>query len=346
LRLDDQEIFSDEDETDGRRAFAHDELAACVRCGRVSPPTRLTCLYCGATMPAPREGTDLRRPALRPLEEGERGFNIVLLPHELAHAQVRDDALVESAALLRLEPEQLTVLIEARAPLPLARTGVQAEVALLERKLSELGLMIAVAADDDLAVESDPPRRVRRIELDETHVESWSGASAESRRESLDELRLIVAGRIHRKRIEVDERVRRGAAKQIVDTRELVEDEAVIDLYFTDACACWRIAAEGFDYSCLGARMSPLATENFARLIALLRERAPWAAFDESYRRVRHLLRYAWSPTERAESGGLRHTSPGKFLAGAVTSVTNETQFTRYSRLLSLLDARRSTGHR
>lgn len=343
MRLDEQEIFSGDDQPDAptQLAFSRDELTECARCGRTSPPTRINCLYCGATLPAPRVASDLRRPALKVLEEGGRGFNVVVVPAEVGRVELRDDALCEAAALLRLEPEQLRELIDARAPLPLARTGVWSEVALIERRLAGFGLSVETVADDDLAIESEPPRRVRRIAFDETQVEGSGSAGNETWREAWSELRLVVVGRIHRKRIEVEERVKRGAAKRVADARELVEDEAVVDLHFANARATWRVAAEGFDYACLGARMTPLAAENFARFIETLRERAPRAAFDDSYRRVRHLLRFAWPPSERTESGGLRHTSPGKFLTGTVTSVTNESQFTRYSRLLNLLDARR-----
>jgi hypothetical protein len=220
-------------------------------------------------------------------------------------------------------------------PLPLARTGERAEVALLERRLSELGLHVEIVSDDDLAVETDPPRRVRRMEFGADDIEGAAGAGFESWREAWGHLSVIVTGRVYRKVIEIDERVRRGSAGEVVDARELMQDEAILDLYFAGERASWRIMSEGFDYSCLGARKSLLAAENFARLVETLRERAPRAAFDDSYKRVRHLLQFAWSPTEHTESSGLRHTAPGKFLSGAVTNVSNEAQFTRYSRLIS-----------
>jgi hypothetical protein len=153
---------------------------------------------------------------------------------------------------------------------------------------------------------------------------------------------VIVTGRIYRKVIEIDERVKRGAGGEVVDARELMQDEAILDLYFAGERAGWRILSEGFDYSCLGAHKSLLAAENFTRLVETLRGRAVRAAFDDSYKRVRHLLQFAWSPTEHTESSRLRHTAPGKFLSGAVTSISNEAQFTRYSRLISRYVRRRN----
>jgi hypothetical protein len=354
LRFDEEEIFvgdgGDADDAGGRRTFLREELTTCESCGRPSPPTRMSCLYCGKPLPAPRAGEDLRRPALKPLEEGQRGFNVVLVPHEVEEemrdgedsnargdedSNARGDALTEAASLVRLKPEQLNEMLAARAPLPLARTGERAEVALLERRLAELGLHIEIVSDDDLAVETEPPRRVRRIEFGEDEIAGWGGAGVESWRAAWDDLLLIVTGRIYRKRIEVEERVKRGAAGEVTDARELTEDEAVVDLYFSRERAGWRILSEGFDYSCLGAGKSLLAAENFAQLVGRLRERAPRVAFDDSYKRVRHLLQFAWPPTRHTESGGLRHTAPGTFRTGSITSVTNETQLTRYSRLLS-----------
>lgn len=380
MHFDEQEIFGDADDAADRRAFRADELAECERCGRRSPPTRMNCLYCGTPLPAPLDGADLRRPALKRLEEGERGFNVVLVPrtgaraltregeedsHEIAEGGARgvEDgsaregdtreggktfacALRDAATLLRLEPELLEEMIAARVPLPLARTGERDEVELLESRLAALGLTVEIVSDDELAADANPPRRTRRVEFGATGVEGWGAAGAEPRRAAWGDLFLVVAGRIYRKRIEIEERARRAGAHEVVDARELVEDESVVDLYFEGDVEGWRIAAEGFDYSCLGARKGLLAAENFARLVAELRERAPHAAFDESYTRIRRLLRFAWPPAERDESGGLRHAAPGRFTTGAVTSVTNEPQFTRYGRLLRRFRARTRTTTR
>jgi hypothetical protein len=342
LGLEEEELFGGDatGETD-RRAFKRDELIACERCGRASPPTRMKCLYCGATLPADEGGEDRRRPALKPLEAWERGFNVVLAPVGGADSQPRGDVLAEAASLVRLKPEQLSEMLAATMAIPLARTGERAEIELLERRLTSLGLNVGIVADEELAVESDPPRRVRKIEFDEDGITGLSVASGEMRRAAWDEIVLIVVGRIFKKRIEVEERVKRGAGGEVVESRELVDDEAVVDLHFTDTHAGWRVIASGFDYSCLGARKSLLAAENFARLVEEFRARATRAAFDDSYKRVRHLLQFAWSPTEQTEAGGVRRAGPGRVSSEAVTRVSNEAQFTRYSRLLRHFALRR-----
>lgn len=346
MGFDDAEIFAGDDNDDAqgaleRRAFRREEMVACEHCGRVSPPTRMKCLYCGAALPVSVEGRDLRRPALKPLEEWERGFNIVLAPHAQDDVRPSDDAMLEAATLVRLKPEQLREMLAAGVPLPLARTGEREEVSLVAHKLGALGLRVESIADEDLAIESESPRRVRKVEFDDEAITGWGVAGGEAQRAAWSDLVLVVVGRIFKRRIEVEERVKRSFAGEVVESREMSEDEAVVDLYFAGARMNWRILAEGFDYSCLGARKGLLASENFARLVELVRERAPRATFDDSYKRVRHLLQFAWSPTERTESGGVRRARPGKFSTEAVTSVTNEAQFTRYGRLLRHFLARR-----
>ncbi|MFN2598648.1 MAG: hypothetical protein ABR563_15860, partial [Pyrinomonadaceae bacterium] len=302
------------------RAFRRDELVACERCGRKSPPTRIKCLYCGAQLPVAERGEDMRRPALKPLEEWERGFNVVLAPRGGdAAAPPPLASVAEAASLVRLKPEQFGAMIASGVPLPLARTGEHEEVALIVQRLGALGLAVEVVSDEELAIEERPPRRVRRFEFDEETINAWASADGEARRARWDEIALVAAGRIFKKRIEVEEQRSRRGAGEVVESRELSEDEGVLDIFFEDdSAASWRLQASGFDYSCLGAGKSLLASENFARLAGLVRERAARAVFDDSYSRVRHLLRFAWSPTERREAGGLRRARPGRFSTEAV----------------------------
>jgi hypothetical protein len=333
LRFEEEELFGGDAATgaNDRRAFKRDELIECEHCKRASPPTRMKCLYCGAALPAGDE--DRRRPALKPLEEWERGFNVLLVPRGVEDSYPRGDALAEAASLARLKPELLSEMLAARVALPLARTGDRVETELLERRLAGLGLNVESVADEELAVESEPPRRVRKIEFGEDAVTGLSVVSGESHRAAWGEVVVIVVGRIFKKRIEVEERMKRRGTSEVVESRELVEDEGVVDLHFTTERAGWRVAASGFDYSCLGARKSLLAAENFARLCEEFRARAQCATFDDSYRGVRHLLQFAWPPTEQKEAGGVRRAGPGRVSAESVTSVSNEAQFTRYSRL-------------
>ena len=345
MRFDEEELFGDDAAAAApdRRAFGREELIACERCGRASPPTRIKCLYCGAALPAAEGGGDRRRPALKPLEEWERGYNIVLARRAGEGSPPRGDALAEAASLARLRPEHLGEMLAAATALPLARTGEGVEAELLERRLTGLGLGVEIVADEELAVESHPPRRVRRIEFEEECVAGLSGGGGGAERAAWGDVILIVVGRIFKKRIEVEERQKRGAGTEVVESRELAEDEGVLDLHFRGSPAGWRVMAEGFDYSCLGARKGLLAAENFERLAGELRGRATAARFDDSYRGVRRWLQFAWPPEEHTEAGALRRAGLGRFNQEVVTSVSNETQFTRYSRLLAHFNARGRT---
>ncbi|PYS93184.1 MAG: hypothetical protein DMF64_05745 [Acidobacteria bacterium] len=312
------------------RAFAPAQLVACPACLRANAPTRMQCLYCGAALPVAADGADLRRPILRPLEAWEQGYNVVLLARAEDAPNVPRDALVEAAQLARLEPEQLQRMIAARVPLPLARTAAHEEAELLERRLASLGLQVEIVADETLAFDV-PPQRVRRLEWDEEALTGWASADDAGERVLWSDVVLLVAGRISRRQIEVEERQGR-TEREVVETREFYEDEGVLDLYMTDAAHNWRIMAGSFDYSCLEEQKSLLAAENFTRLVAALRTRASTAVFDDNYTALRHLLQAAWPVAEQTTSGGLRRTR-GRLRLNATTSVTNEPQFTRYGRL-------------
>ena len=194
-------------------------------------------------------------------------------------------------------------------------------------------LFRSIVADAELAEEAGPPRRVRKLEFAEDVLSAWT-SGGEQASAPWEEVVLLAAGRIKTKRVEVEERsgrVRPG--DEVVDARELFADEAALEIHTARDAAGWRIMSGSFDYTCLGARMGVLALRNFETLVGELRARATGAAFDGGYNRLRHLLSAAWPLAEREESGGLRRGRPGKFNAEAVTVVSNDAQFTRYSRL-------------
>ncbi len=326
---------ADADALPSVRAFAPAEMVACEACLRANPPTRMNCLYCGAQLPATASGDDLRRPTLRTLEAWEQGFNVVLV----CRATVEEvTGLMEAAALLRLDAGQLREMTHAHMPLPVARAATLDEATLVYRRLLGFGWPVEIVSDEELRVETEGQKRIRKLEIGADALVGWSSAEAEGASVEWKRLTLLVAGRVSRKRIEVEERrgggARRGAEGEVVEAREFYEDESALDLYFAGSVAGWRIMAENFDYSCLGAAKSLMAVENFKQLVETLRARAKEAWYDDSYGRVRHYLKYAWPLTEQTEAGSLRRIRPGRYNAEAVTSVTNETQFTRYGRLL------------
>lgn len=359
------------------RPFTPEQLVACEECARANPPTRMKCLYCGATLPVTEQSAALRRPTLKKLEEWEQGFNVILLPRGVLVSQsangtskswphasgavesgpdaIAEDTIAEAASLLRLDAARLSEMIASCRALPLARAASEEEAALIVERLRALGFSVEVFTDELL---SRPTTRVRAFSLEDEALVCWSSHDAEPASVLWSEVTLLVVGRIVTKRVEVEERqTRPGGSVKMVEARELAADEAVLDIYAKgdaassdegrkdgvasdEAGRCFRVMADSFDYSCLGERKGLLARDNFHTLVETLRAHAPSAEFDGEYARLRALLSTAWPPAERTGSLGVRREGAGRYNTEAVTNVSNEAQFTRYSRLCSCLAER------
>jgi hypothetical protein len=76
-----------------------------------------------------------------------------------------------------------------------------------------------------------------------------------------------------------------------------------------------------------------LANDNFKALIQVILDHAPSAVLDDTYKFARHTLDLVWPSEKRTESQGWRRERLGKITFGALTEVSNERQFSRYSRL-------------
>ncbi|MET0648792.1 MAG: hypothetical protein ABW208_19445 [Pyrinomonadaceae bacterium] len=341
---DDAERFGGFDvrDSDAVRPFAPEQLVACEECVRANAPTRVTCLYCGAALPRTERSAALLRPTLKKLEEWEQGFNVVTLAR--GAGALTSDAAEEAASLLRLDVGGLKEIVVQGRAMPLARSASADEAWLIVERLRELGLGTEVFPDEVLARR---PVRVRAFEFEEEALVCRTGPEAEPRRVPWSEVVLLVTGRVVSRRVEVAERKRSlGTRSETVETRELTSDEAVLDLYTSSVDeheaqgtggAGFRVLSGGFDYSCLGACKGLITVENFNALVSALGERAPSAVHDAEYARLRPLLSDVWPSVERTESLGLRRERPGRYNTEAVTTVSNETQFTRYARLRHLL---------
>lgn len=322
------------------RGFAPEQMVACDVCLRANPPTRATCLYCAAPLPATVASAELRRPTLRQLEKWEQGFNVILLPEE--NNFVDEESLRRVSELLRLSVEDLRRIAESGVALPLARAATIDEAELIAQHLSAHGMQnVLVVADETLGGSQNFSRRVRALEFTERELVLFPTGGASVVRCAWPDVSLLVAGRHFVRQIEVEERKGRGAENEMMDARELSADEALLDVYTRRDGSGWRIGANNFDFSCLGDKKRLLATENFALLVETLRTRAAEAEYDETYRSARHALGSVWTLEQTTESHGLRRGSrPGRYNTEAVTTSDNETQFTRYSRLRRYLKLR------
>ena len=318
------------------RGFTHEQMVTCENCLRANPPTRASCLYCGAALPVTEAAATLLQPALRPLETWEQGFNAVLLPRE---NQVGEEVLKELAELLKLESETVESILKAGTPLPLARAATEAEAALIERRLEKHGFQILIVADREL--DASAPQRLRAMELTKDALIVSATGSQSEQSIQWQEIALLVAGRRIVRRLEMVERHGRKKEKELVNSRELSMDEPRLDLYLNREAGAWRVSADNFDFSCLRERKSLVASQNFQTLTSLLRERASNAVYDDSYLRVRPMLSLVWPLEQHTESLGLRKRGMGpRVNTEAVTTSDNEAQFSRYSKLLHYLKLR------
>jgi hypothetical protein len=312
--------------------FAAEQMIRCEECLRANPPTRVSCLYCVAPLPLTEASARLRKPVLRPPEKHQLGYNNILFSQERAAS---NDVIAQVATLLKLADEDVQELVSQSVPLPVARTASREEAELVAERLREFGLNCAVVSDENLGLSFTEKilKRVRAMSLDDTGFTIFQAGTREEIEVSWTDVVLILPARIIETRVEIKERMTRKPEKEILDTSEFFRDDAVIDFYIARDSSTWRVSASGFDFSCLGNEKALIANENISRLQRLMVARAVNAQLDESYQRVRNLLEHAWATQQETQSSGWRRERPGKLSVGLTTIKSNETQFTRYSRL-------------
>ena len=321
--------------------FAPDQMVRCDECLRANPPTRVNCLYCAAILPSDETTANLQKPALRPLEKWEQGYNNILLP-PVANLTPAD--LAEAADLLRLRTEDLSRILSSETPLPLARAATADEAQLVQRRLSLMGIDSSIMPDAEPGTDGSGVVKVRALEIDESGIYAYQTPEAPFIPVSWPDLVLLVVGRVMVKRVEMKERKGTRKENSILDSSEFFTDEIVADLYTRAQTMPFRFAANSFDFSCLESKKGLLVGENIARLLQLFREYAPHVEYDDSFNSVRKILEPVWPSEQQNESSGWRRDRPGKYSIGSIMEVTNEMQFSRYSRLRHHLAAAAPSG--
>ena len=315
------------------QSFAPAEMITCDECLRANPPTRKNCLYCGAILTAGRNPTNTQSPA-EPVAESpgstslNSGFYVVLVPGQ--SQALTESSLTETAAVLDLKTAEVQIAVGSRRPVPLARTNTIDQATTIADKLVPLGVAVDIFREDTLNLDL-PITRIRALEFTDTGLAATLPKGEAISRE-WDDLVLIVTGRLMVKRIEIEERQRRGSPKPI-DSRELFSDEPVMDLYTRSDQVGFRILSSSFDFSCLGTEKSVTAFENFAKLVSLLARRAPKVEVDDTYRSLRPVLGNIWPLEPQTSKGELRRSGAGKVDVSTITTIDNEIQFNSYSRL-------------
>ena len=311
--------------------FPAEQMIRCEECLRANPPTRVSCLYCVAPLPVTESSARLRKPLLRQPEKHQLGYNNILLPVE----QVTTEMVADAAALVKLSAENVQQLMSQNVPVPVARTVSREEAELVTLRLNDLGLRCVTISDEELGLSSPEiiVKRVRAMSFDDDeHVVIYHSGTQETSVLWSDVI-LILTARLIETRLEIKERMTRKKENEILETNEFFRDEAVIDFYTTTHSFTWRVGATGFDFSCLGREKALVANENISRLQRLIVANAVNAQLDDSYQRIRNLLELAWGTQPETQSSGWRRERPGKLSVGVATTKSNETQFTRYSRL-------------
>lgn len=313
------------------QGFSAEQMIRCEECLRANPPTRVSCLYCGAPLPVTESSATLRKPVLRQPEKHQPGYNNIIVPPDGA---VSDGTINEAAALLKLSPENVQALMSQGVPMPVARTASREEAELVTERLLRLGLTCTTLSDDDLGLSfsDNSLKRVRAMRFDEDFL-TIQLAGGDEIEVAWADIILILSGRLIETRVEITERLTRKPESELLDTSEYFRDEMVIDFYTATHPFTWRVGASGFDFSCLENEKTLIANENIARLQRVLVARAVNAQFDDSYPRLRNLLELVWSTQQEQQSSGWRRSGPGKLSVGLSTTKSNESQFTRYSRL-------------
>jgi hypothetical protein len=284
-------------------------------------------------LPVTESSARLRKPVLRQPEKHQLGYNNILLPVE----RVATEIVADAAALVKLSTENVQQLMSQNVPMPVARTVSREEAELVTLRLRDLGLRCLTVSDEELGLSSSV-KRVRAMSFDDDRVVIYHSGTEETS-VLWSDVNLILTARLIETRLEIKERMTRKKENEILETNEFFRDEAVIDFYTTTHSFTWRVGATGFDFSCLGSEKALVANENIGRLQRFIVAKAVNAQLDDSYQRVRNLLELAWSTQPETQSSGWRRERPGKLSVGVATTKSNETQFTRYSRLRHYLNS-------
>src|SRR6266436_6274482 len=103
------------------RPFASRALIGCQACKRSSPPNRVNCIYCGATLPDEELRTKLQRPSKRKLGESEMGLSIIVTGRK--EVELGPEALSCVSELLSLSSGIVTSILNSGCAVPIARVS-------------------------------------------------------------------------------------------------------------------------------------------------------------------------------------------------------------------------------
>ena len=302
------------------------EMVACPGCGRLSPPDRVACLYCGRELPLTEVSRGVAPKHLRRPEGWENGFNVIFVS---AAEGVNVNPQVLSEAL-SLHEETVTKIIDLGGPLPVFRAATETDAERVSSYLRSNGLSCEVVADELLAADT-LPRRVRRVDFLNDSIRLTLFNTGEIVEASRENIGLFVTGAIVETKTETSEKRKRGKS-EVLDQAELSSDETVIDIYLRDEAIGFRVAAAGFDFSGLRERKTLLAVNNMKLLAEELFRVAPEAK-RANYFECDAVLNKVWEIEERTATDGVQRVGLGKTAIKRTGRTSNLRQFTKFSRM-------------
>lgn len=307
-------------------AFDPETLIACSGCGRMNPPNRIDCVYCGGPLALAVKHAAMVTPNLRKLELWERGFNLIV------RAKTLNADPSSIAKYLSLDPDDVLAILDAGVEIPIARVESDREASIVQTRLGEFGLGCMIVSDDELAAEA-PPKRLSGMDIVDQVISLTDFNTDRTVKFDVDDFVLLVPGSISTDRIDMLEKKRRGRKTKLLDEISTAADEMVLDIYTRGDSNGFRIHLSGFDFSCLGEDKGLLAGENLRLLIVRLAVVLPNAKLVNDYAAVRRVLGSVWDVESRKDSHGLQRSGFGKVEFGSTASSSNLNQFTKFSRL-------------
>ena len=305
-------------------AFSPSELLMCQGCSRQNPPNRINCIYCGKELKFREEDVIDRHLVSRQLEAWEAGFNIIF-------RSASNGCDLMAATKLLGENIDLTAIVAAGNPVPIARVDSLKLAEILVTKMLGSGVVCSIVSDADLDAER-PPIRLSKIEIADDLFFFTDFNTRSSMEIANEDLTLIVTGQLNRTRTDlIEKRKRKGS--ELLDESASFTDELIVDLYTRNEPRGFRIYPAGFDFSCLGQEKGILARENIERLVTYLSSLASNARFVSSYSAARPFLARVWEVESRTDAQGIKRIGFGKRGFGKTESTSNLQQFTKYSRL-------------